>query len=308
MQVALLDQAGFQMVERPRPDCGPGQLVLRTLACGVCEGDVHAYRVRAESAGAPILLGHEGTGEVVAVGHDLDGVAWLGQRVTTLGGAYADYFVTTPDAVVRLPPDADPTVALGEPIACCVHASRRFGVEPGDRVAVVGCGFMGLVCLQLARWQGAAHITAYEPIAERCETALDLGADEARSPEDAGEIPYDVVIEATGAPAALTLSGDLVAKHGRLVIIGYHQSSAGKRTINMKQWNYKAIDVVNGHVRRQDEKWEAMRAGMEMLLTGDLRIDPLITPYALPDVAQAFHDIVNRTPGLFKAVLVPSGT
>ncbi len=305
MQVILLNRDGFQLVERSRPECGLGQVLIRTLACGVCEGDVHAYRTRAALT-EPLLLGHEGTGEVVAVGSDLDEDAWLGQRVTALGGAYADYFVTTPEAVVRLPQDADPTLALGEPVACCVHASWRFGVQPGDRVAVVGCGFMGLVCLQLARLQGAAHVTAFEPIAERRDVALELGADEAHPPEGADETLYDVVIEATGVPAALTLSGDLVAEHGRLIIIGYHQSADGQRTVNMKQWNYKAIDVVNGHVRRQDEKWEAMQAGMEMLLAGELRLEPLITPYALTDAAQAFRDLVDRKSGLFKAVLIPS--
>lgn len=305
MRAAMLDHKSFRLIERPRPACGPGQLLVRTLACGVCEGDVHAYRMRAGLT-EPLLLGHEGTGEVVAVGSDLDEDAWLGRRVTALGGAYAEYFLTTPDTVVRLPRDADPTLALGEPVACCVHASWRFGVQPGDRVAVVGCGFMGLVCMQLARRQGADHIAAFEPIGERREIALQLGADEAQPPERVAETLFDVVIEATGVPEALTLSGDLVAQHGRLVIIGYHQSNGGQRSINMQQWNYKAIDVVNGHVRRQSEKWEAMQAGMDLLLGGDLCLEPLVTPYALADVEQAFVEIVNRKPGVFKAVLIPT--
>jgi len=305
MRAAMLDHEGFRLIECPQPAHGPGQLLVRTLACGVCEGDVHAYRTRAALDNTPLLLGHEGTGEVVAVGADLDEEVWMGARVTALGGAYADYFVTTPDAVVQLPQDADPTLALGEPVACCVHAGWRFGVQPGDRVAVVGCGFMGLVCLQLARRQGADHITAFEPIAERREMALQLGADLAHPPECVVETPFDVVIEATGVPEALTLSGELVAEHGRLIIVGYHQSNGGQRTVNMQQWNYKAIDVVNGHVRRQNEKLVAMRAGMNLLLGGDLCLEPLIIPYPLADVEQAFVDIVNRKPGIFKAVLIP---
>jgi threonine dehydrogenase-like Zn-dependent dehydrogenase len=305
MRAAMLDHEGFRLIECPQPACGPGQLLVRTLACGVCEGDVHAYRTRAALDNTPLLLGHEGTGEVVAVGADLDEEVWMGARVTALGGAYADYFVTTPDAVVQLPQDADPTLALGEPVACCVHAGWRFGVQPGDRVAVVGCGFMGLVCLQLARRQGATYLAAFEPIAERRDAACRLGADEAHPPELGAATSFDVVIEAAGVPGALDLAGDLVKEHGRLIIVGYHQSNGGQRTVNMQQWNYKAIDVVNGHVRRQNEKLVAMRAGINLLLGGDLCLEPLIIPYPLADVEQAFVDIVNRKPGIFKAVLIP---
>lgn len=71
----------------------------------------------------------------------------------------------------------------------------------------------------------------------------------------------------------------------------------------MQQWNYKAIDVVNGHVRRLDEKVEAMRQGMDLLQQDQLILEPLVTVYAFEQIADAFRNLDEQMPGLFKAVL-----
>lgn len=311
MKVAVLRQDGFQIAERPVPTCERGEILVKTMACGVCEGDVFTYRTRRDAALSPIVLGHEGTGVVSAVGAGVQELS-EGDVVTAMDGAYAEHFVTTPDHVVVLPQDMDPLYAMGEPIACCVHASHRFGIRDGDRVAMIGCGFMGLTCLQLARLLGAERICAIEPIDWRREVALQLGADAAYAPGD-GLVEsllqeygaFDVVIEATGVQGALDTGGDLVKQHGRLVLVGYHQSEGGMRTVNMKQWNFKAVDVVNGHVRRMDEKLEAMQESIDLMVAGRLRIEPLVTHYPLSHVQQAFDDLVGRKQGLFKAALVP---
>ena len=209
-----------------------------------------------------------------------------------------------------MPDSVEAVFALGEPIACCVHAADRFGTQPGDRVAVVGCGFMGLVCLQLAKLQGAGDIVAIDPVPYRRAMAEELGAHRSMTPTDlaadsALDDAFDLVIEATGVQPALDACGDLVAEHGRIVLIGYHQSNDGRRTVNMQQWNYKAIDVINGHVRRDDEKRAAMAKGIQLLEEGRLTTEPLVRQYALENVDQAFRDFDQNSPGLFKAVLIP---
>jgi len=308
MLAAILTRNGFVVVDRPVPAPGPGQMRVKTLACGICEGDVFYYRMRSELAHES-LMGHEGTGVVDALGSGVNEFA-VGDLVTSIGGTYSAYYLTTPGACLPVPAGLDSILALGEPVACCVHAANRFGVRPGDRVAVVGCGFMGLICMQLARLQGAEHICALEPLSWQREMACVLGAEVAVNPQgvagkqltaDLGE--FDVVIEAAGVPNALDLGGDLVKQHGRLIIVGYHQTQGGLRTVNMQQWNFKAIDVVNGHVRRHEEKMEAMRLALDLLASGELNIAPLVTPYALSEIAQAFEDLVARKLGLFKATL-----
>jgi len=72
----------------------------------------------------------------------------------------------------------------------------------------------------------------------------------------------------------------------------------------MQLWNYKAIDVVNGHCRRWPEKMAAMRAGVELMGAGRLDLKPLVTHYPMAKVAEAFRDLESRKEGLFKAALV----
>ncbi|HUS59324.1 MAG TPA: zinc-binding dehydrogenase, partial [Planctomycetota bacterium] len=211
-------------------------------------------------------------------------------------------------ALVKLPKEVDPVWAMGEPLACTVHAGARFCIRPGDRVAVVGSGFMGLLCLQLARLMGAGSLAAFDLLPWRLETARKFGAQLTFVPppdgpqtviRDAGEC--HVVIEAAGTQSALDMCTDLVAFHGRLLIVGYHQSNNGMRSVPMALWNWKAIDVINGHVRRDDEKRDAMAAGIEMIRSGGLDMKSLVTCYPFDGMNTAFADLMARKPGLFKA-------
>ncbi|MEO1035922.1 MAG: zinc-binding dehydrogenase [Pseudomonadota bacterium] len=311
MQQATLTPTGFTLGDTKAPEPAAHEFLIKTLACGVCGGDVHVYRTRDRMAQPKLLLGHEGAGIIVGKGADARGFE-IGDRVTAIGGAYADFFVATPDQLVAIPDTLNPIYALGEPIACCVHAGDRFGIQQGDRVAVVGCGFMGLVCLQIAKIQGAGEIVAIDPVPYRREMAERLGANRSMPPADAlVDDPwtgaFDLVIEAAGGQAALDLCGDFVAQHGRIVLIGYHESNDGMRSVNMKLWNFKAIDIVNGHVRRHSEKLAAMEKGIRWLNEGKLATEPLVRQYTLENVDQAFCDFEANDDGLFKAVLIPNG-
>lgn len=310
MQIAVLTENGFVLRDADMPQPAEDEVLVKTIGCGVCSGDLHVYGIRAKLGATESLLGHEASGIVVDVSSGVKELA-VGDRVTVVGGAYADYFVAKPDFLIKLPDTVDPILALGEPLACCVHASERFGTCPGDRVAVVGCGFMGLICLQLAKLQKAAEIVAIDPIPYRRDMAIELGADRALHPDNAQvDDPktgaFEVVIEATGVPAAIDLCTDLVTQHGKITLVGYHETNEGLRTVNMQLWNFKAIDVINGHVRRHEEKMRAMIRAIDLLAEGKLVTEPLVRLYELRDVGQAFADFAANEEGLFKAVLIPS--
>lgn len=308
MRIAELTGSGFQLRDVPVPEPGPGQVLVKTAACGVCTGDLHRYADRVPDM-EPQLHGHEGAGTVAALGVGVYGYA-VGDTVTSIQGAFAEYFVADAASVTKTPGDGM-IWAAGEPAACCVHALRRSHITDADRVAVVGCGFMGQVCIQLARHFGAKTVCAIDPVQWRLDTALALGATEAAHPDGAPltkdpahDGTFDVVIEAAGTQSALDLCGDLVTQHGRMNIVGYHQTSGGMRSVRLQQWNYKAIEVVNGHVRRDEEKMDALREAVSLLSDGALNVEPLITSYPLEQIETAFRDLTDRKKGLFKAAIV----
>lgn len=310
MKAAFLTKEGFELRTIEKPVCKADEVLIKVFACGVCAGDLFVYLNRETMAESYPRLGHESSGVVEAVGEEVTQFE-VGDVVTTFGlHAYSEAIVTKPETVVKLPKGVDPRYALGEPLACCVHAGWRFNTQPGDRVAIIGCGFMGLICQQIVKSQGAGYILSVDPLDERCEIAKGYGADDTVNPLEMSvdEIKayygeFDVVIEAAGNQSALDTCTPLVKEHGRIVLIGYHQTNGGYRTVNMEQWNLKAIDVVNGHVRRENEKLEAMRTAMTMMEEGKLSTKAIVTFYAFDDIRQAFYDLSDRKKGLFKAVI-----
>lgn len=311
MNAAILTEDGFIIRELEIPACGDDEILIKIIACGICSGDTFVYQNRAEMASTYSRLGHEGSGEIIAVGKKVDGFV-PGDIVTTFSlPAYAEYLCATPDTVIKLPDEVDPIHALGEPIACCVHAINRYKPHPGDRVAVIGCGFMGLICLQLAKHHGAEFICAIDQVEERLAAAKHLGADITINSKGLdvnlllAEIgQFDIILEAAGSQGALDLCTSLIREHGQLVIIGYHQTKGGMRTVNMEQWNLKAIDVINGHIRRDNEKLDAMCQGMELMAQGEMLTEPLISTYPLVNIEDAFTDMLSGKAGLIKAVIM----
>src|SRR5918998_1202641 len=223
-----------EVVEVPTPDPGPGEVLVRVMASGVCASELHPWADGRPEY--PHRFGHEPMGEVVAVGTDVTGFG-EGDRVTGLfQGAYADLCLATETELLPVPDNVGEENALGEPLACLVNAQRRTPVELADRVAVIGLGYMGLGMLQLLRLRGPSRIVAIDVREEARAAATDLGADEVYHPaklppeyvltsysdwqSDRG---FDVVVEGSGTQPGLTLAGELVRAHGVLSILGYHQ-------------------------------------------------------------------------------------
>ncbi len=310
MKAAILSKDGFSIKEVEKPACQPGKVLVKTEVCGICEGDVFKYKTALGNSKSEELIGHEGCGVVVEAGAGVEGFK-PGDRVADLGnGKYSEYFLSSPDMLAKIPEGLPFEEALGEPVACYVHAAGRFGIKPGDHVAVLGCGFMGIGCLQMAKLEGAGSIVAFDPIAWRREKALAEGADMAldntlysdeKLLASLGE--FDVVIEAAGVQGVIDMATKMVREHGRIVLVGYHQSSEGLRSIDMKTWNYKALDVVNGHVRLSSEKHAAMVRGLSLIAGGKLDMKSITTVRKFSEISSAFNDIVSRKEGLFKAAL-----
>jgi threonine dehydrogenase-like Zn-dependent dehydrogenase len=304
-----------EVVEAPTPDPGPGEVLVRVQVSGVCASELHPWADGGPSY--PHRFGHEPMGVVAAVG---PGVTRFreGDRVTGLfKGAYADYSLASEDILLPVPAGVSDEAALGEPLACLVNAQRRTPVELADRVAVIGLGYMGLGMLQLLKLRGPSQIVAIDVREDAREAARRLGAAEVYDPSalppeffltrfndwqsDRG---FEVVVEGSGTQAGLILAGELVRAHGVLSILGYHQG--GPRQVDVGMWNWKAIDVVNAHVRRRADLMESMRIGLALTTKGLIDLGALVTHrYGLDEVDRAYGALRAKPPGFLKAVVRP---
>src|SRR4051812_33135700 len=161
MQACVIAAPGqAELRDAPRPEPGPGQLLLRLEGSGVCASSLPLWEGRSwfdypQPAGAP---GHEGWGRIVAIGEGVSGLR-EGQRVAALTyRAHAECDVAAADAVVPLPDSLDGVAVPGEPLGCAVNIFRRSGIEAGQSVAIVGIGFLGALLTRLAANAGARVI------------------------------------------------------------------------------------------------------------------------------------------------------
>ena len=296
-----------RIMQLPEPHIGVNQALVRVISNGVCASDLPAWADPHDPH--PIYLGHEPVGEVVATGPGLD--IPVGTMVTgRIGPSFAELAVADANDLVVVPEGVDPTYVLGEPLGCAAEAFRRTPLRLGDRVVVVGSGFMGLVMLQLLSRSPQSALLAVDPRQDARAAALRNGADACLDPAEVpagwldgeGSHPFDVVVEATGTQAGLSLAAALVRPHGVITILGYHP---GERVVDLGLWNWKALDVVNGHVRDRALLRHSTENAVKMLSSG--RIDPsrLVThAFSLAGVDEAFKALRDKPDGFIKAVIV----
>ena len=131
MKQAILTENGFEIRETPMPNCGRDHVLVQTRANGLCASDLGAYKDKQSRVAKELYLGHEASGEVVAVGSNVTAFR-TGDQVTALGGYFAEYNLFVPADLVLLPENIKPIWALGEPVACCVHAMNRCKIKAGQ--------------------------------------------------------------------------------------------------------------------------------------------------------------------------------
>lgn len=287
---------------------GEGEVAVALDGCGVCGSNLPVWQGRPWfeyplPAGAP---GHEAWGWVEAAGDGAGAGAAPGAPVAVLAeAAFAERVVVPARDVVPLPAALAGQPFPGEAYACAWNAARRSRFAPGERVAVVGTGFLGSLLVALASHAGA-HVVAISRRPASLDVARDMGADETVALHDADLVraagPCDVVVDAAGVQEALDVATDLVAEGGRIVIAGYHQD--GLRTVDLQTWNWKGVEVVNAHERDRDVVRQALRDAARAIVYGDVDVAPLLThEVPLDRIADAMRALDERPPGFVKAVV-----
>jgi threonine dehydrogenase-like Zn-dependent dehydrogenase len=292
-----------------------GQVRVRLEGCGVCASNLPVWEGRPWfsyplECGAP---GHEGWGRIDAIGKDVEGFT-VGERVAFLSEhAYSESDLTSPQALVKLPPELNGRPFPGEPLACAANIFRRAQIQAGQSVAVVGIGFLGAIVTALAVRAGARVVALSRrpfalQLAERFGASAALGlAEPDKALREARRLSagagYERVIECVGSQQALDVASELTGTRARLVIAGYHQD--GERRVNLQQWNWRGLDVINAHERQSEQYIRGMRDAIGLVVEGKLDLRPLLThQFPLEDAAAAFGVLAQRPEGFVKALVL----
>ena len=240
---------GAELVDMSVGEPGPGQVQVENTACGICSWDLQTFRAGSDS-GSAAPPGHEGIGYVTKLGEGVTGVE-IGQRVC--GGGFGRVRNAPANRLYKIP---DSNLAdehwIVEPVSCIVTGIDTCRLKVGERLAMVGCGFMGLMMIQGMQGMGADQLIALDVDDGRLALAKEFGATEAYNvtEDDFDEIKrdlqrrnIDVVVDTSGAQSGLDLATEIVKRAGLINLFGWIKGT--QATFNPTAWHGKAISIVN---------------------------------------------------------------
>lgn len=324
MRVAMYySNRDVRLEEIPIPQIGPGELLVKVVASGICGSDVMEwYRVKR----APLVLGHEITGEIAAVGEGVKDYK-EGDRVfvshhvpcntcryclsghhtacDTLHktnfdpGGFAEYVRVPPinvDRGVYLLPDEvsfeDGTFI--EPLACVLRGQRLAQMKPGHSVLVLGSGIAGLLHVQLARALGAGQVIATDINEYRLNAARRFGAHAVIDAEE--DIPVrlrqlnrsrlaDCVIVCTGAPPAFTQALQSVDNGGTVIFFAPTETGVSIPLPIANLWRREITLITSYGASPMD-----LTTSLELMVTGNINVHEMITHrLSLAETGQGFR-------------------
>jgi alcohol dehydrogenase, propanol-preferring len=310
-------------VTRPVPEPGPGEVLLRVRACGVCRTDLHVAEGDLPPHLARVTPGHEIVGEVVRAGRrfragERVGVAWLrhtcgmcaycrrgaenlcpSSRYTgwDAHGGYAEYAVA-PEAYAYALPGDRPDIEVA-PLLCAgiigYRALRRAELPPGGRLGIWGFGGSAHLAAQVALAEGAA-VHVFTRSAAARELARSLGADSAQDSFDEGPEPLDSAIVFAPAGELVPAALRRLDRGGTLAIAGIHLSDVPRLDYQAELFFERQLRSVTSNTRADGEEF--------LRLADRLALKVTVTPYALDQADRALADLAaDRVNGA--AVLLP---
>ena len=292
------------MDERAVPTPAVHQVLVHVSKVGVCGSDIHYYRegrIGPFVVDAPMILGHELSGRIVAVGEGVD-TGRIGERVAVepqkpcrmcsqckaglynlcpfmefyatppIDGAFCEYVVIESDFAHAVPDSvSDEAAALIEPLSVGIAASRKARIVPGSRVLIAGAGPIGVIATQAARAFGAAEVIVSDPVAERRAMAARFGATSTIDPmtEDSRPLKVDAFIDACGIPRAIVNGLESLRGAGVAVLVG-----TGFDEVAMPIPTIMNNELVVTSVFRYTDTWPL---GAHLVASGQVDLDSLVT-------------------------------
>lgn len=332
MRAALLrrDQIVVENVVDPKP--GPGDVVVKVLACGICGSDLHMGQhmhhiiENGKAAGVPtaefertvnegVVLGHEFVGEIVDFGPQTQRTLSTGQRVCSMpfvlkagapvlvgsnpetNGAYAEYMLLTEALLLPVADNVtNEAAAFVEPVGIAIHAVNKSAITTEHAAVVVGCGPIGLAIIAVLKARGVKHIVASDLSARRRELAGVMGATHVVNGANESVIAKAAAV----APAAPVIVFENTGARGmlnRLVLEASQNSTIVVTGIAPGNDSFMPLVAVGKELNFKFVIYytpQEFAEALEMVRAGTVKAGPLITgTVGLDGVAQAFKDLAD---------------
>jgi threonine dehydrogenase-like Zn-dependent dehydrogenase len=344
MKALLHDgEHGYRLIEMPRPEVGPGTIVVRVRVVGICRSHVAVHR---HKTGKPerVPNGYEVSGEIVEVGQGVSGWAagdrvavdvtcqglacgkcrycLAGQfrrclnRIEGWGGGFAEYMKRRAWGCYRLPDGVSwKAGALTEPLAVSVHALRRGDMRGGETVVVLGAGTIGLTAIAAAKLWGARRVFATARYPHQAALAGRLGADAAFTAGDrvleravldaTGGIGADLVVETVGgtSPDTMRQAATLARPLGRIVVVGGFQKLV---EVDLLTPLLKEHNVLFSYCYGIQEGRADFQMAVDILASSGLPLEDIVThTFPIERFEKAFDMAADKSQGSVKVQLAP---
>ncbi|SFM28422.1 zinc-dependent alcohol dehydrogenase [Salibacterium qingdaonense] len=293
--VFVEDAEQVEVKDIDTPEIKEDEVLVKVAVAGICGSDIHTYKGLHPFRKPPVVIGHEVAGEVVCIGKKVTHVK-VGDRVTVepqLGtgesegemtghinysderlapgmdtwlGTMADYFVSPESLIIPLPDSVSyDRGVLTEPLAVGVHAACKADIQPGDRVAVLGAGPIGLLTLAAVRAKGAENTVVTDMLEYSLEKAVELGAKDTHNIKDDEEWisnvkekmggSFDKVLITAGVPGIVNGSLNLLKKGGRAVTVAMFH---GQQQLDVEQLQQQEKELIGCMTYNRPDTEEAL--------------------------------------------------
>ena len=297
------ENGGVEIINIDVPDPQAGEVQVQRAACGVCAWDLATFR---DGGYAP--PGHEGVGYVTKVGSGVRDIE-EGMRVASVAlGFDGIKNCSTEDLYVLPESDIPDEYWLVEPVSCVVTGLDTAPLLPADNVAVIGCGFMGMMFVQALSRFYTYDLIAIDIVEKRLQLAKSLGADLTYNPKEIPAVeliselrafPIDVVFDCSGKPDGLNLATKIVRRGGHINLFGCIREEV---TINGSEWHGGAFNLVSSSPGAKTR--DTFPPAIRFLERGHINLKPLVTHIAgLEDYPALLEEATGGDSGYIKGVV-----
>lgn len=336
LQQVMTAPGVIEFRETPRPIAAEGQVLVRIMRIGICGSDIHVYHGKHPFTRYPVTQGHEVSGRIEAVGSGVEGLS-VGQKVTiepqvccghcypcthgkynlceelkVMGfqttGTASEYFAVDAAKVTPLPETMSyDEGAMIEPLAVTVHAAKRFPELKGARVAILGCGPIGILLMQSCKALGAASVLVTDVSDYRLSVARSVGADYAvntgetdmeQALRDAfGSDKADVIYDCAGSDITMGQAIRCARKGSTIVLVAVFSKMA---PVDLAVLNDHELELNTSMMYRHEDYVDAIRLVSE----GKVQLRPLMSRhFAFRDYLEAYQYIDENREMTMKVII-----